>query len=154
MSTIKVDKLQGTSGSATALTLNGAASTFNGVHTVGNNAIYTSEGGAVTQNLVQGLAKAYLTYNNAGSIQDSFNIGSVTDAGTGEYVTVFTNNLSNANYVTAGTTIGGTGNQSVLDAHQTNGVKGTTGYEVGTSDNNNSDSDNTKCQTVDFGDLA
>ena len=31
---------------------------------------------------------------------------------------------------------------------------GTTGYEVGTSDTNNSDADNTKCQTVDFGDLA
>ena len=101
-----------------------------------------------------GTAKAYLTYNNAGSIQDSFNIGSVTDAGTGEYVTVFTSNLSNANYVTAGTTIGGVGNQSVLDSHQTDGVKGTTGYEVGTSDNNNADADNTKCQTVDFGDLA
>ena len=26
-----------------------------GVHTVGNNAIYTSDGGAVTQNLVQSL---------------------------------------------------------------------------------------------------
>jgi hypothetical protein len=101
-----------------------------------------------------GTAKAYLTYNNAGSIQDSFNIGSVTDAGTGEYVTVFTSNLSNANYVTAGTTIGGNGNQAVLDSHQSAGVKGTTGYEVGTSDNNNADADNTKCQTVDFGDLA
>ena len=81
-------------------------------------------------------------------------MGSVTDSGTGNYVTGFTSNLSNALYVTAGTTIGGTGNQSVLDAHQTNGVKGTTGYEVGTSDNNNNDADNTKCQTVDFGDLA
>ena len=114
----------------------------------------SSNNSTAMSTVFNGTAKAYLTYNNAGSIQDSFNIGSVTDAGTGEYVTVFTSNLSNANYVTAGTTIGGVGNQSVLDSHQTDGVKGTTGYEVGTSDNNNNDADNTKCQTVDFGDLA
>ena len=114
----------------------------------------SSNNSTAMSTVFNGTAKAYLTYNNAGSIQDSFNIGSVTDAGTGEYVTVFTSNLSNANYVTAGTTIGGYGNQSVLDSHQSAGVKGTTGYEVGTSDNNNADADNTKCQTVDFGDLA
>ena len=126
---------------------------FTGVTTAGS-ILVTGEGNSTTTNLQQGLAKAFLTYNNAGSIQDSFNMGSVTDSGTGNYVTVFTSNLSNALYVTAGTTIGGTGNQSVLDAHQTNGVKGTTGYEVGVSDNNNADQDNTKSQTVDFGDLA
>jgi len=126
---------------------------FTGVTTAGS-ILVTGEGNSTTTSLQQGLAKAFLTYNNAGSIQDSFNMGSVTDSGTGNYVTVFTSNLSNALYVTAGTTIGGTGNQSVLDAHQTNGVKGTTGYEVGVSDNNNADQDNTKSQTVDFGDLA
>ena len=114
----------------------------------------SSNNSTAMSTVFNGTAKAYLTYNNAGSIQDSFNMGSVTDSGTGNYVTVFTSNLSNALYVTAGTTIGGTGNQSVLDAHQTNGVKGTTGYEVGVSDNNNADQDNTKAQTVDFGDLA
>jgi len=126
---------------------------FTGVTTAGS-ILVTGEGNSTTTSLQQGLAKAFLTYNNAGSIQDSFNMGSVTDSGTGNYVTGFTSNLSNALYVTAGTTIGGTGNQSVLDAHQTNGVKGTTGYEVGVSDNNNADQDNTKSQTVDFGDLA
>ena len=114
----------------------------------------SSNNSTAMSTVFNGTAKAYLTYNNAGTIQESFNIGSVTDVGTGEYVTVFTSNLSNTNYVTAGTTIGGYGNQSVLDSHQSAGVKGTTGYEVGTSDNNNADADNTKCQTVDFGDLA
>ena len=114
----------------------------------------SSNNSTAMSTVFNGTAKAYLTYNNAGSIEDSFNIGSVTDSGTGNYVTVFTNNLSNALYVTAGTTIGGVGNQSVLDSHQTDGVKATTGYEVGVSDNNNADQDNTKCQTVDFGDLA
>jgi hypothetical protein len=132
-------------------------STLNVDALVGNtsaNAITVRGEGTATTSLQQGLAKAFLTYNNAGSIQDSFNIGSVTDSGTGNYVTVFTNNLANALYVTAGTTIGGNGNQSVLDSHQSAGVKGTTGYEVGVSDNNNADQDNTKCQTADFGDLA
>jgi len=114
----------------------------------------SSNNSTAMSTIFNGTAKAYLTYNNAGSIQDSFNMGSVTDSGTGNYVTVFTSNLSNALYVTAGTTIGGNGNQSVLDSHQSAGVKATTGYEVGVSDNNNADADNTKCQTVDFGDLA
>ena len=114
----------------------------------------SSNNSTAMSTVFNGTAKAYLTYNNAGSIQDSFNMGSVTDSGTGNYVTVFTSNLSNALYVTAGTTIGGNGNQAVLDSHQSAGVKGTTGYEVGVSDNNNADQDKTKCQTVDFGDLA
>jgi hypothetical protein len=114
----------------------------------------SSNNSTAMSTVFNGTAKAYLTYNNAGSIQDSFNMGSVTDSGTGNYVTVFTSNLSNALYVTAGTTIGGNGNQAVLDSHQSAGVKATTGYEVGVSDNNNADQDNTKAQTVDFGDLA
>ncbi len=65
MSTIKVDKLQGTSGTSTAITLSGANATVGGtlavtgVHTIGTNAIYTSDGGAVTQNAVQGIAKCW-----------------------------------------------------------------------------------------------
>ena len=100
MSTIKVDKLQGTSGSATALTLNGAASTFNGVHTVGNNAIYTSDGGAVTQNLVQGLIKMWYDLDGIGTLEigDSFNVASVSDGGTGAHTSNFTNNTASARY--------------------------------------------------------
>jgi len=103
VSTIKVDKLQGTSGSATALTLNGAASTFNGVHTVGNNAIYTSDGGAVTQNLVQGLIKHWINMNGTGTIaiKDSFNASAITDMGGGDYIITVSNNLANANYTLA-----------------------------------------------------
>ncbi len=147
MSTIFADKFKNTSGGN-----NVKINQLSGIDTAGS--ITVQGEGTATTNLQQGLAKALLTYDNAGSIQDSFNIASVTDSGTGNYVTVFTNNFSNALYVTAGTTIGGYGNQSVLDSHQSAGVKGTTGYEVGSSDNNNADADNTKCQTADFGDLA
>ena len=46
-----------------------------GVHTVGNNAIFDSEGGAVTQNLVQGLLKAWANLDGSGTVgvNDSFN---------------------------------------------------------------------------------
>ena len=99
MSTLKVDKLQGTSGSATALTLNGAASTFNGVHTVGNNAIYTSDSGAVTQNLVQGLAKCWVHFSYASTTPvDSFNVSSLTDGDVGDFSISINNYMVNGNF--------------------------------------------------------
>ena len=101
MSTIKVDKLQGTSGAVTGLTFNGANGTFGGtlavtgVHTVGNNAVATSEGGAVTQNVTQSLVKAWV-HAHQHDAQDSFNIASQTDTGTGDYTFAFTNGFSSA----------------------------------------------------------
>jgi hypothetical protein len=76
-----------------------------GVHTVGNNAIHTSDGGAVTQNLVQGLAKSFLAYKgtSTNAIYDSNNIASVTDVATGKQTPNFTNNFNSANnYATTG----------------------------------------------------
>ena len=106
MSRIKVDDIQGTSGTNSAITLSGANSTINGtlavtgVHTVGNNAIYTSEGTAVTQNLVQGLIKFWLNFDGESTIstRDSFNISGVTDGGEGQYTPAYSNNMSSVNY--------------------------------------------------------
>ena len=82
MSEIRVDKIQGTSGTATAITLSGANSTVNGtlnvdgavtldttlavtgVHTVGNNAVATSDGGSATMSIIQGLAKQWSRCSN------------------------------------------------------------------------------------------
>ena len=72
-----------------------------GVHTVGNNAVYTSDGGAVTQNLVQGLIKAWCKFNGeAGSIanDDSFNVSGLTDNGTGDYTVAINNDMANDDY--------------------------------------------------------
>jgi hypothetical protein len=71
-----------------------------GVHTVGNNAIHTSDGGAVTQNLVQGLLKAWV-HAHQHARQDSFNIASETDTSTGDYTFTYTNNFSSDNYCAA-----------------------------------------------------
>jgi hypothetical protein len=63
MSEIRVNKIQGTSGTDTAITLSGANATIGGtfavtgVHTIGTNAVATSDGGGTTTSIVQGLAK-------------------------------------------------------------------------------------------------
>ena len=83
MSRIKVDALQGTSGSDTAITLSGANATVGGtlavtgIHTVGTNAVATSDGGAATTSIVQGLAKMWIQFNGTGTIgtQYAFNRG-------------------------------------------------------------------------------
>ena len=151
MSTIKVDKLQGTSGSATALTLNGAASTFNGVHTVGNNAIYTSDGGAVTQNTVQGLGKSWINFNGTGTIatRDSLNVTSITDNATGDYYVTIANDMASVNYssTTAGRVGGGISTNDGGDNTATRMGLGALG-----ADGSRADADTT-CATV-HGDLA
>ena len=71
-----------------------------GVHTVGNNAVYTSDSGAVTQNVVQSLVKGWLNYKGDGTvaIRDSLNFSSVTDENTGTYELNITNNMANNDY--------------------------------------------------------
>ena len=60
----------------------------------------TSEGGAATQSLQQGLAKAWVNFNGTGTIaaRDSLNLTSLTDNGTGDYTVNYTNNMNNVNY--------------------------------------------------------
>ena len=53
--------------------------------TAAGNITVTSEGGAATQSLQQGLAKAWIDINDTQVIQDSFSISSVTDHGAGDY---------------------------------------------------------------------
>ena len=70
-----------------------------------NTSTYVSDGGATTQNTVQGLAKAFLAYkgNSTNAIYDSNNVSSVTDNGTGDHTANFSNNYNGANdYAVAG----------------------------------------------------
>ena len=66
---------------------------------VGNTSTYVSDGGNVTQNTVQGLAKAFLAYKGTttNSIYDSNNISSVSDNAAGKQTPNFTNNFNGAN---------------------------------------------------------
>ena len=60
----------------------------------------TSEGGAATMQLQQGLIKAWINLDGTGTIAtlDSLNIASVTDDGSGAYINAFTNSFNNVNY--------------------------------------------------------
>tara|TARA_B100001564_G_C20591320_1_gene647961 strand:- start:479 stop:976 length:498 start_codon:yes stop_codon:yes gene_type:complete len=108
MSEIKVDKIQGTSGTSTAITLSGANATVGGtlavtgIHTVGTNAVATSDGGAATTSIVQGLAKVWSKSDgtqSAGSMgQDTFNVTSFTDSGTGRHVITIANDMNSVHY--------------------------------------------------------
>ena len=67
-----------------------------------NTSTYVSDGGAVTQNTVQGLAKAWfhIVSGAAGTIAlgDSFNSSGITDGGTGTYNFNIANDMGNAVY--------------------------------------------------------
>ena len=73
---------------------------------VANISTYVSDGGAVTQNTVQGLAKIWSCVTQAGttSFDDSFNCSGITDEATGRFTLAFSNNMNNALYSLTGCT--------------------------------------------------
>ena len=69
-----------------------------------NDTTYRSDNGAVTQNMVQGLTKAWVHSLPSGGtpvLTDSFNIASITDAATGAAKPNFTNNMNNITFSVA-----------------------------------------------------
>ena len=76
---------------------------------VKNTSVYESDGGtSVTQNLVQGVLKAWSQVKVHSSLGDSFNVASVTDQGTGQSNDNFTNVFANTDYcITYGSRDGG-----------------------------------------------
>lgn len=64
----------------------------------------TSEGGAATQSLQQGLAKAWIDLNGTGTIatRNSFSVSSISDIGTGHYTSNFSNGFANVNFTSEG----------------------------------------------------
>jgi len=107
----------------------------------------TSEGGAVTMQLQQGLAKVWSRFNGtAATTTDSFNQASFVDAGTGIYQI----NMSNpyTGNVGAHTTCSGT-------YHAINRSTGTSSQiELGTYGSSHSSVDESRCSIISHGDLA
>ena len=66
---------------------------------IGSASAIAGEGTATT-NLQQGLCKAWYVFDqvNSNTIDDSLNIGSITDRGTGSMYGVFTNNMNSLHY--------------------------------------------------------
>ena len=150
-----------TATSAEGVTLAGTLA-VTGVHTVGTNAVATSDGGAQTQNLVQGLAKSFILQENRGSFttHDSFNVSSTDDHATGIIQPIFTNPFSNDDYVATGGFAAGIFNGSCMVPHASGSDDGynnsTTDYYCfirGNGSNNNTDD----CERIPItihGDLA
>jgi hypothetical protein len=75
-----------------------------GTSTAGDITV-TSEGGAVTMQLQQGLAKAWQSITASGgtpSFNDSFNTSSILDSNVGRYTLNFSNSFSSVNYAVTG----------------------------------------------------
>tara|TARA_B100000902_G_scaffold215095_1_gene204547 strand:- start:792 stop:1205 length:414 start_codon:yes stop_codon:yes gene_type:complete len=74
-------------------------------NTASGNITITSEGGAATMQLQQGVAKAWMNFNgrNTSTILDSFNYSSMVDNGVGDYTLTVTNAMNNSNYSHSGT---------------------------------------------------
>ena len=105
-----------------------------GVHTVGNNAVATSEGGAVTTIISQGLAKVWVNLEGDSTIaiSDSFNVTDLTDRGTGLYTINIANNMGNVNFaITAsGTHDGGSYAVTGLVSHDDAPAAGSYGIDT------------------------
>lgn len=126
----------------------------------------TSEGGAATQSLQQGLAKVWTNFSGVSvSIRDSLNSASLTDSATGEFNVNHTNNMGNANYgvqVTSsygGTDVGGADDSDYVNGigtlRRTSGSTSTTATKIITgSDVANAAQDQAQSMVLAHGDLA
>ena len=70
--------------------------------TTGGSINVLGEGTSTTTNLQQGLAKAWCQYNASTALQDSFNITSLTDTGTGGTTVTIANDMANDDYSATG----------------------------------------------------
>ena len=76
-----------------------------GVDAKNSITIVAGAGNVTTTNIEQGLAKVWVQFDGTASgaaSRDSFNVGSMTDSSTGNYVVNFSNNMSNNDYASAG----------------------------------------------------
>jgi len=119
--------------------------------------VVTGEGGSTTTNLQQGVAKAWVNFNgeSTAATVNTFNIGSLTDQGTGQYQFAITNDMANVNSVFTCNTgnrdedNAGYGNNSQVGTD----TAGTFHYE-GMNIPSNANQDTTNGHAVVHGDLA
>tara|TARA_R100000951_G_scaffold109904_1_gene107522 strand:- start:24 stop:449 length:426 start_codon:yes stop_codon:yes gene_type:complete len=133
--------------------------TLTGVTTAGS-IVVTGEGNSTTTNLQQGLAKTWCVFDqvNSNTIDDSFNIGSVTDRGTGSLYGVYTNNMSSLHYtVMAASSSVASGSMSTTSANRSHlsSADTTSRYSLNVySDSTRAMNDEENQQTLVHGDLA
>jgi hypothetical protein len=103
----------------------------------------------------QAAAKAYLWHAFSTTIQDSFNISSVTDGGTGQGRADFTSSMGNAYPIINHNQMGGAHNTTFVWNEATSQTASKWEWNTGTSASGgtNTQADNDSTHTV-FGDLA
>jgi hypothetical protein len=115
--------------------------------------------------VLNGSAKAWSQVNQESShtINDSFNVSSVSDDGTGKQTSTFTSAFNNSNYVFQGTSEDGGGyNDNALTRSDSADTRTTTQHGCWSSHGNSTSglhysadaNDSRRCNTVYFGELA
>ena len=117
----------------------------------------TSEGGAATQSLQQGLAKAWINIEGEGTIavRDSFNNSSIVDRADGRYTTTVTNAMNNTNYSVfyTGQKSGASDDGYVLGGIGTGGITATA-VQITTQIGSSGHDDIPTVNVANYGDLA
>jgi len=114
--------------------------------------------GSKTTNLQQGLVKAWINQDGTASgaaARDSFNIGSITDTGSGNYTNAFTNSMSSTNWTSQISANNGT--TDVSGAHDYGFAvvdRATSSYRIDIENASNSQTDLSLTDTAIHGDLA
>jgi hypothetical protein len=126
-----------------------------GVVTLLTTAVAKSEGGAVTTNIAQGVAKQWIHYDQSGTIaiDDSFNTTSITDVSTGVATVTIANDMANINFCVAGSTMGSTGSFNAW-IQGVDVVHTASSYRALSNHVSSGVVDLTHCQTIAHGDLA
>ena len=119
---------------------------------------HSTAGSIATNYVVEGSAKAWLDFDGSdNSTDDSFNISSVTDSGTGAFYPNISNNLSSVNYAVSGnsswTSNNGAGAVMSIGAGTAKTTSQTRCFIYG-SDGNSSSYDALDVMPVWHGDLA
>ena len=124
---------------------------------IGNTSTYVSDGGAVTQNTVQGITKAWVSFDgDTFGINDSFNVSSMTDNDTGDYTVTIANDFANINYSSS---VNCADRGAVLTHFWQSGDNATSSHTfktlvVSNTSGGGTDTDSNHCDAQYFGDLA
>ena len=124
--------------------------------TTGGSINVLGEGTSVTTNLQQGLAKAWLNYNQSTpATVDSFSISSVTDSTTGEYKVNISSAFSNTGFSSTGMTKGSAGTSRGLISEDHDNSRNTSQLpNITSQDSNGAYTDFPSSSTNMAGDLA
>ena len=117
---------------------------------VADTLTHSTAGSIATNYVVNGSAKAWVQYNTSHAVQDSFNVASVTDVGTGQGTINISNAMNNAGYSLA--------YSSGIVGPAVNGLRisamATSSYSTQQVNNGGSYADSDFCCTSVKGDLA